>query len=171
MDQIQLVSPTHSCSIVYFFLFHSVVRCNGKLNIQQVRIFLFYFVFYYIAVRSTGPDQGICLYLKIPENIAHHILQERFWVKHVPFVGMVKFKFLAQFLVDHLSHPIISSLINFLANLLHSLIIWFNIIIVTLFRNFQTWFCQWFLTGFWVTASLLKSSWFFSVFWPISIRL
>ena len=33
------------------------------------------------------------------------------WVVHIPFVRMVKFKFLAHFPVDHLAHPIMSSLI------------------------------------------------------------
>ena len=30
---------------------------------------------------------------------------------HIPFVGMVKFKFLAHFPVDHLAHPVVSSLV------------------------------------------------------------
>ena len=43
---------------------------------------------------------------------------------HIPFVRMLKFKFLAQFPVDHLAHPIMSSLILFCTNFLHSLIMW-----------------------------------------------
>ena len=30
---------------------------------------------------------------------------------HIPFVGMVKFQFLAHFPVDHLAHPVVSSLV------------------------------------------------------------
>ena len=30
---------------------------------------------------------------------------------HIPFVGMVKFKFLAHFPADHLAHPVMSSLV------------------------------------------------------------
>ena len=30
---------------------------------------------------------------------------------HIPFVGMVKFKFLAHFSVDHLAHEVMSSLV------------------------------------------------------------
>ena len=30
---------------------------------------------------------------------------------HIPFVSMVKFKFLAHLPVDHLAHPVVSSLI------------------------------------------------------------
>ena len=52
------------------------------------------------------------------------ILQDRCWVVQIPFVRMVKFQFLAQFPVDHLTHPVLFSLILFGANLLHSLIMW-----------------------------------------------
>ena len=37
-----------------------------------------------------------------------------FWVVNIPLVYIVKFKFLAQFPVDHLSHPVVSSLTLFL---------------------------------------------------------
>ena len=70
------------------------------------------------------------------------IFKDRCWVVHIPFVCMVKFKFLAHFLVDHLAH------------------------IVVVFH--VSW---WFFTEVWVTASLLKSLGFFSVFWPISTML
>ena len=39
------------------------------------------------------------------------IFKDRCWVVHIPFVGMVKFKFLAHFPVDHLAHPVVSSLV------------------------------------------------------------
>ena len=50
------------------------------------------------------------------------ILRDRLWVVHIPFVRMFKFQFFAQFLVNHLTHPVVSNLIIFYANLLHSLI-------------------------------------------------
>ena len=34
------------------------------------------------------------------------ILQDRFWVVHIPFVRMVKIQFIAQFPVDHLAHSV-----------------------------------------------------------------
>ena len=40
------------------------------------------------------------------------------WVVHIPIVCMVKYKFLAQFTVNYLSHPVVSSLILFCVNLL-----------------------------------------------------
>ena len=42
------------------------------------------------------------------------IPQDRFWVVIIQFVRMVKSKFLAQFLVDHLAHSVVSSFISFL---------------------------------------------------------
>ena len=39
------------------------------------------------------------------------ILHDGFRVVHVLFIHPVKTKFLAQFLVDHLPHPVVSSLI------------------------------------------------------------
>ena len=35
----------------------------------------------------------IRLYLKILEEFVHLILQDKFWVVHVPFVRMVKFQY------------------------------------------------------------------------------
>ena len=53
------------------------------------------------------------LYLKIPENFGRLILQDGFCFVHITLVCMVTFQFLAQFLVDHLSHPVLSRLILF----------------------------------------------------------
>ena len=39
------------------------------------------------------------------------IFYDRCWVVYIPFVGMAKFKFLAHFPVDHLAHPVVSSLV------------------------------------------------------------
>ena len=52
------------------------------------------------------------LYLKIPEMFVYLIFQDGFWVVHIEFV--VKFKLLAQFPVDHISHLVVSSFIFFL---------------------------------------------------------
>ena len=56
----------------------------------------------------------IRLYVKIPDEFVCVILQDRRLVVHIPFVRIVKFKFLAQFLVDNLIHPVMSSFILFL---------------------------------------------------------
>ena len=39
---------------------------------------------------------------------------DRYWVVHIPFVRIVKFKFLAHHSEDHLAHPVVSSLIPLL---------------------------------------------------------
>ena len=36
---------------------------------------------------------------------------DKCWVVHIPFVRIVKFKFLAHFPVDHLAHPVVFCLI------------------------------------------------------------
>ena len=45
------------------------------------------------------------------------------------------------------------------------------IIIIYSLRVFHISFIWWFLTGIWMTASLLKSLGLFSIFWPFSIML
>ena len=55
----------------------------------------------------------IRLYLKIPEEFVNLIFQDRFWVLHIPYVRKFKLQFLAQLPVDHLAHPVVSSLTLF----------------------------------------------------------
>ena len=80
---------------------------------------------------------------------------QTFWVVQIPFVCMVKFKLLAQFPVDHLLRPVMLCIYYY----------------YSLIRTFHISISQWFFTGVWVTASLLKSPGLFSVFWPFSIML
>ena len=49
----------------------------------------------------------IRLYEKIAENFLRLILQDKFWVVHIPFVRMIKYQFLEQFPVDQFSHPVL----------------------------------------------------------------
>ena len=64
----------------------------------------------------------IRLYLKIPEKFVRLILQDGCMDGNIPLIPMVKFHFLAQFPVDQLPLPVVSSLIHFCANLQHSLV-------------------------------------------------
>ena len=64
-----------------------------------------------LYVWSSVRDSVICLYHKILENFVQLILKDGFWVLHIPFVCIVKLKFLVQFPVDHL---VVSSLVFFL---------------------------------------------------------
>ena len=52
------------------------------------------------------------LYLNPPQKkFMHLILLDGFWFAHILFGDMVKIQFLAQFPVDHLSHPFMPSLV------------------------------------------------------------
>ena len=106
----------------------------------KVQVFIFFFTFlqfysmvsrdskvHYLAssIRSgllAGIPWSVCM------SKSHWslcvILPDRCWVLHIPFVRMVKFKFLAHLPVDHLAHPILFRLNSVCANLLHSLIMW-----------------------------------------------
>ena len=86
-----------------FIQFYPVVRWDSKISKFCKFSFFILFSFYY--------NEVIRLYLKIPEKFVSLILQDRFWVEHIPLVRMVKFKFLAQFPVDHFAHPVVSCLI------------------------------------------------------------
>ena len=59
----------------------------------------------------------ICLYFKITENFMHLILKDRFWFVHIPFGCIISIKSLAQFLVDHLSQPVVPIIIILLISL------------------------------------------------------
>ena len=113
VHQLQLVSPSIPCSTVFSvllqslstylsFCFLSVLLC-GQLERQSLLSGSFFFFFYYHSVWSSGRDLVICLYLKTPEKFVRLILQDGFLSLHKPFVCMIKFKFIAQFPVDHLS--------------------------------------------------------------------
>ena len=65
------------------------------------------------------------MYLKILEKFLYLTSPDGLWAGHIPFILMIKIKFLAQFPVDRLPHPVASSLKHFCANLLDLLILWF----------------------------------------------
>ena len=46
---------------------------------------------------------SICI-SKISENLIHLIFLDGFWIVHIPFASVVKFKFLSQFSIYHLLH-------------------------------------------------------------------
>ena len=105
--QPQLISPSLSCSIVCLFL-NSLTRSRNlslftlsfgfslwsartaKFTIQQVLFFLF------IITKPGRLDVikwSVCI--SKSEMFLRLILQNRFWVGHILFVHMVKFRFLA----------------------------------------------------------------------------
>ena len=104
-------SLTKSSYLSFFslsFNFTQWLAGTGKTKILQVL-----FLVDYYKVWSSGFDLVIRLYLKISEEFVRLLHQDISWVGHILFVRMVKFKFLAQFLVDHLAYPAVSSLILF----------------------------------------------------------
>ena len=88
------------------------------------------------------------MYLKIPEDIIRLILQDGFWFAHIPYGCVVKFQFLAQFPVDHLPHPVVSSLILLLSLLL---LYYYS------FQVFHTSTSWWSFIWVQVTASLFRT--------------
>ena len=109
--QLWSVSPSFSCSITFCFLWLSLCSLPGRQSPLFDRFsFLFFFLDYHL-VWSSGRNEGICLYLKILENFMCLILQVAFWFVHILFVNVVKFLFLAQFPLNHLPNPVMSSLV------------------------------------------------------------
>ena len=63
----------------------------------------------------SGRDLVIRFYLKLPENFVRLIIHNGFWFVHILFLCVVKFPFLAQFLMGHLHYLVVSSLVHFLS--------------------------------------------------------
>ena len=88
-------------SLFVFFQFYPVVSQNCKVHFLVGSLFL-------LTITRSGHLAEIrcsVCFLKIPEKFVDLI----FWVVHIPFVLMVKFKILAQFPVDQLPYPVVSS--------------------------------------------------------------
>ena len=124
VHQLKLVSLSPSYSIallvslarskylslfMFSLVFHSVIHWDGKVYYSAgfLSIFLSLGLVFWLTL-------GDLFYLKVTGNLMCLILQDRFWVVQIPFGRMVKFQFLAQFPVDHLLHPVVSTLILFL---------------------------------------------------------
>ena len=138
-QQTQLVQSLLSCSTAFFnslarsrylsffsfkfFQFYSVVSRDSKVD-NFANSFSFFF-FLLIIIRSgllaeirwsvcmTKSHRSLCV-----------IFQDRCWDVHIPFVSMVKFKFLAHFPGIILPTQSCLVLYSLCANLLHSLIMW-----------------------------------------------
>ena len=87
--------------VPHFFQF------SGKICGQRGRQNPLFFLYSRLINTKSdhfGRNLAIRLYLKVPENFVCLVLQEGFWLVHIPFSGMVKFESLAQFPVDHIFH-------------------------------------------------------------------
>ena len=102
-----------------FFQFYSVVSRDSKVD--NFSDFLFFLL---IIIRSSHLAEirwSVCM------SKSHRSLCvsfSRFWVVHIPIVGMVKFKFLAHFPMNHLAQPVVSSFILLLCQFAAGLIMW-----------------------------------------------
>ena len=65
------------------------------------------------VTRSFSRELVTWLYLHIPEIFIRLLFLDRFWFVYIPVVSMAIFLCLAQFTVDHLSHPIVRALVFF----------------------------------------------------------
>ena len=113
------ISLTKFRYLSLFSLSFNFILCparTGKFSFSKV----FFFV---NQVGSSDWDWVICLYIQIAEKLACLILQDRFYVVHIPPIRMVKFDFFSQLPVDNLSQPFMCRLYFFCANFLHSRII------------------------------------------------
>ena len=126
VHQLQLVSQSLSCSIVFFlilwqgleiylsFSFLLNLLCGlPRWLIPLISRFSFFSLVDCHYIWSSDRYYVIYLYLKIPEKCVRLILQDGFRIVSILLFREVKFKFLAQFPVDHLPHPVVSSLVLF----------------------------------------------------------
>ena len=103
--------------IVYFSYltrsrYLSLFSLSFNLILWSTGRFAFFFFYFFLTILGLVVWQrlGDLFVFKIPERFVHLILQNRFWVVHIPLIHMVRFQFLAQFPVDNLPHPVMSSL-------------------------------------------------------------
>ena len=105
------ITVSSSCSIVFIVLWQSLVTYRFfhflyvKVHFSAGSLFIVDYVW------SSGRNEVICLYLRIPVNFVHLILPDGFWVVHILFVPVVKFQLIAQFPVSYLLHAVVFSLI------------------------------------------------------------
>ena len=111
------------------FMFH------GPFNSLARSWYLSFFsLFFTFILSSTGTAKstirqlllclslGMVVWLRLcdpflsqnPREFVRFSLLDGFWVVHIPFVCMVKFKYLAQFPVVGLPHSVVSSILLFL---------------------------------------------------------
>ena len=86
-----------------FFHFYSVVSQDSKVDYFVTSLFFFCWLLSSLVFWPRLGDPCECR--------VNVIISDRCWVLHIPFVRMIKFKFLARLPVDHLTDPIMSSLI------------------------------------------------------------
>ena len=87
---------------------------DSKVNYTAGSLFSFFLFIITRSVLLVGIRWPFCI--AGFQRILYLIFQYGFWFVRIPFGSMVKFQFLAQFHVDHLSNPVVPSLIGLLLN-------------------------------------------------------
>ena len=105
----------NTVDIIFTCMLHSFFQFSSKVHVFMLLLIFFNFTqfsFFLIIIRSSllAEIRGSVCMSKSHRSL-YVILQDRCWVVNISFVRMVEFKFLAQVLVDHLSHPVVSTLI------------------------------------------------------------
>ena len=97
----------------YFFSFFTFFQFySGQPGSQNLLFARFSFLLT-ICRSDRQADVRWSVVSQIPEKLSHLIPQGGSLVLHIPLVYMIKFKFLAQFPVDHLPHSVVSSRLLF----------------------------------------------------------
>ena len=98
----------------YFSIFSLSLTFNQwsagmtKSTFRLVLFFLLGLVFYLLL--GLVFRLMFCLYVKFPEEFMCFVILDGFWFVYKLYGSILKFQFLAQFPLDHHSHPIASSL-------------------------------------------------------------
>ena len=84
----------------FFSISFSFILLSSGIAKYTILLVIFFFLDYYKAW-SSRRDLVIHLYVENSEEFVRLILLDRFWIVHIPFVRVVKLKFLAQFPLDY----------------------------------------------------------------------
>ena len=104
-------SLARSRYLSFFSISFSFIQWSAGIAKFTILKVLFFFLLFIIIIRSVRQAEirwSVCM---SKSEFICVILQDRLWVVHIPFLRMVKFQFLAHLPVDHLAHPVLSSLI------------------------------------------------------------
>ena len=114
---VPLVSSTLSCSIDFsslarssslllFSLSFSFTQWSTGTPNSTIQQLLFSFCWLSLGL-IVWPRLGNIFVSQNPREVCGSHCVDGFWVIHMPFVGIVKFKLLAQFSVNHLPHSVV----------------------------------------------------------------
>ena len=125
-----------------------------RMQWQQIWFYFFCYLFYFLSLASNIFNAKFHSYILV--------VYSNCLFQHLQFI----FFFCKQLDV----YWVVNLFLRFYKFVSHNTLL-LLLLLFTAFRVFHTSVSRWFLTGVWVTASLLKSLGPSSVFWPILIML